>query len=62
MEKRKAIVIAAVVAVATIGAAVVLMPVQAVVLSGKLTIAGSTTVLPINQDCASIFVDMNPAL
>lgn len=62
MEKRKAVVIAAVVAAATIGTAVVLMPVQAAELSGKLTIAGSTTVLPINQDCARIFWDMYPDL
>ena len=31
-------------------------------LSGELTIAGSTTVLPINQECARLLMDKNPAL
>ena len=58
MEKIKAIVIAAIL-VATIGTAVVLMPVQAAELSGELTIAGSTTVLPINQECARLLMEEN---
>ncbi|HJH27548.1 MAG TPA: hypothetical protein C5S37_12495 [Methanophagales archaeon] len=31
-------------------------------LSGELTIAGSTTVLPINQECARLLMENNPAL
>ncbi|HJH27960.1 MAG TPA: phosphate-binding protein, partial [Methanophagales archaeon] len=66
MEKIKAIVIAAIVvaAIATIGVAVVLMPAQGspAELSGELTIAGSTTVLPINQECARLLMEKNPAL
>ncbi|MBN1454661.1 MAG: phosphate ABC transporter substrate-binding protein PstS family protein [Methanomicrobia archaeon] len=31
-------------------------------LSGELTIAGSTTVLPINQECARLLMDANPKL
>jgi phosphate transport system substrate-binding protein len=31
-------------------------------LSGELTIAGSTTVLPINQECARLLMDANPDL
>jgi len=31
-------------------------------LSGKLTVAGSTTVLPINQECARILMERNPDL
>ena len=61
MEKIKAIVIAAIL-VATIGTAVVLTPVQAAELSGKLTIAGSTTVLPINEECARLLREENPDL
>ena len=54
MEKIKAVVIAAIVVavIATVGTAAVPMPVQAAELSGKMKIAGSTTVLPINQECA----------
>ena len=66
MEKIKAVVIVAIVvsAIATIGVAVVLMPAQcsSAELSGKLTIAGSTTVLPINQECARLLMKKNPAL
>ena len=64
MEKNKAVVIAAivVVAIAAIGTAGVLMPARAAELSGELTIAGSTTVLPINQECARLLMDRNPAL
>jgi len=65
MEKNKAIVIAVIVvaAVATIGAAVVLTPKPSPAgLSGELTIAGSTTVLPINQECARLLMDKNPDL
>jgi len=56
MEKIKAIGIMAVVivAIAVIEATAVLMPAQAADLSGELTIAGSTTVLPINQECARL--------
>ncbi|MEA1956905.1 MAG: phosphate ABC transporter substrate-binding protein PstS family protein [Euryarchaeota archaeon] len=66
MEKIKAVVIVAIVvaAIATIGTAVVLMPAQGAPaeLSGKLAIAGSTTVLPINQECARLLMEKNPAL
>jgi len=66
MEKIKAVEIAAIVvaAIATIGTAVVSMPAQGAPaeLSGKLAIAGSTTVLPINQECARLLMDKNPAL
>ena len=66
MEKIKAVVIAAIViaAIAAIGTAVVLMPAQGspAELSGKLAIAGSTTVLPINQECARLLMENNPAL
>ncbi|MEA2033670.1 MAG: phosphate ABC transporter substrate-binding protein PstS family protein [Euryarchaeota archaeon] len=68
MEKIKAVVIMAIViagiAVMVIGATVVSMPAQGapVELSGKLAIAGSTTVLPINQECARLLMDKNPAL
>ena len=31
-------------------------------LSGELTIAGSTTVLPISQECARLLMDKNPGL
>lgn len=66
MEKNKAIVIAAIVvaAIATIGVAIVLTPAQGVPtgLSGKLTVAGSTTVLPINQECARLLMVENSAL
>ncbi|MCW3132934.1 MAG: phosphate ABC transporter substrate-binding protein PstS family protein [Methanophagales archaeon] len=63
MEKIRAIAIVAVV-IAGIGTAVVSMPVQGspAELSGKLTIAGSTTVLPINQECARLLMEKNPAL
>jgi phosphate transport system substrate-binding protein len=64
MEKIKAFVMAAILvaAIATVGTAVVTTPVQAAELSGKLTIAGSTTVLPINQECARILMLENPEL
>lgn len=64
MEKNKAIGIAAIVivAIATIGTAVVLTPAQAAEFSGELTIAGSTTVLPINQECARLLMGENSAL
>jgi phosphate transport system substrate-binding protein len=68
MEKIKAVVIVAIVvagiAVAGIGTAVVSMPAQCAPaeLSGKLAIAGSTTVLPINQECARLLMEKNPAL
>ena len=67
MEKIKVVVIAAIVvaAIATIGTAVVLMPKPSPAgegLSGELTIAGSTTVLPINQECARLLMDKNPGL
>ena len=61
-----AIMVAVVAAIATIGAAVVSVPapVQGVTaeLSGQLTIAGSTTVLPINQECARLLMKKNPGL
>ena len=67
MEKIKEVVIAAILAVVivAIGTAVVLMPKPSPAgegLSGKLAIAGSTTVLPINQECARLLMDKNPAL
>lgn len=31
-------------------------------LSGELAIAGSTTVLPINRECARLLMDKNPGL
>ncbi len=66
MEKIKAIEIMAIVVagIAVIGTAVVLMPAQGAPaeLSGKLAIAGSTTVLPINQECARLLMDKNPGL
>jgi len=61
MEKIKTAVMAAIV-VAMIATAAVPMPVQAAELSGELTIAGSTTVLPINQECARILMVENPEL
>lgn len=51
--------------IATIGVVVVLIPELTPAeegLSGELTIAGSTTVLPINQECARLFMEKNPAL
>ncbi len=62
MEKFVAIGIVAVVIAA--GTAVVLIPAHGspAGLSGELTIAGSTTVLPINQECARILMEKNPAL
>ena len=58
--------VAVVAAIATIGTAVVSVPapVQGVTaeLSGQLTIAGSTTVLPINQECARLLKEKYPAL
>ena len=61
-----AIVIAVVAAITAIGTTVVSIPapVQGVTaeLSGQLTIAGSTTVLPINQECARLLKEKYPAL
>ena len=64
MEKIKTAVMAAIVVamIATISTVAVPMPVQAAELSGELTIAGSTTVLPINQECARILMVENPEL
>jgi phosphate uptake regulator len=64
MGKIKTAVMAAIVVamIATIGTAAVPMPVQAAELSGELTIAGSTTVLPINQECARVLMVENPEL
>ena len=63
MGKNKAIVIAALVAIAAV---TVLTPtMQATTptgLSGELTVAGSTTVLPINQECARLLMEANPDL
>ncbi len=61
MEKIKAIGIA-VIAIATIATGTILASAQAAELSGELTIAGSTTVLPINQDCARLLMEKNPVL
>ena len=59
-----AVATAAVVAVATgaTGAAQAAQAAQAAGLSGELTIAGSTTVLPINQECARLLMKQNPEL
>jgi len=61
-----AIVVAVVAAITAIGTTVVSIPapVQGVTaeLSGQLTIAGSTTVLPINQECARLLKEKYPAL
>ena len=63
MEKKKAITLAALVAMALVAG---LTPaIDAAIptgLSGELTIAGSTTVLPINQECARLLMDANPDL
>ena len=63
MGKNKAIVVAAIVAIALV---TILTPtMQAVTptgLSGELTVAGSTTVLPISQECARLLMDANPDL
>lgn len=63
MKKAKAIAIAALVVMALVAG---LTPaIDAAIptgLSGELTIAGSTTVLPINQECARLLMDANPDL
>jgi phosphate transport system substrate-binding protein len=61
MEKIK-VAMTAVIVIAMIATAAVTMPVQAAELSGKLTISGSTTLLPINQECARILMLENPEL
>jgi len=48
--------------VAVLFPALFLLACDAQELSGKLTIAGSTTVLPINQECANILMERNPDL
>ena len=65
MEKIKVVAIAAiaVVAVAAIVAAVALMPKpEPTGLTGTLTIAGSTTPLPIVYECARLLMERNPGL
>ena len=67
MEKIKAVAIAAIVVVVigVIGTAVVLTPKPSPAgagLSGKLTIAGSTTVLPINLECARLLMEKNSGI
>ncbi|MGC9443661.1 MAG: phosphate ABC transporter substrate-binding protein PstS family protein [Candidatus Methanospirareceae archaeon] len=63
MKKAKAIALAALVLTALVAG---LTPaIDAAIptgLSGELTIAGSTTVLPINQECARLLMDANPDL
>jgi phosphate transport system substrate-binding protein len=63
MGKNKAIVVAALVAIAVV---TVLTPTMHATtptgLSGELTVAGSTTVLPINQECARLLMEANPDL
>jgi phosphate transport system substrate-binding protein len=63
MGKNKAIVMAALVAIAVM---TVLTPMMHAAtqtgLSGELTVAGSTTVLPINQECARLLMNANPDL
>jgi len=63
MEKSKAIGMAAI-AVVAMGVVVGLTPAQGAPtgLSGDLTVAGSTTLLPINQECARLLMDANPNL
>jgi phosphate transport system substrate-binding protein len=63
MGENKAIVVAAIVAIAVV---TVLTPAMHAAtqtgLSGELTVAGSTTVLPINQECARLLMEANPDL
>ena len=63
MEKIKAVAMAAIVVMA-MGVVVGLTPAQGAPtgISGKLTVAGSTTVLPINQECARLLMEENSAL
>jgi phosphate transport system substrate-binding protein len=62
MEKIKAVAMAAIVVMA-MGVVVGLTPTQGAPtgISGKLTVAGSTTVLPINQECARLLMEANSA-
>ena len=61
MGKNKAIVIAALVVVAVLTVFVSMMHATTPTdLSGELTVAGSTTVLPINQECARLLMEANP--
>jgi phosphate transport system substrate-binding protein len=62
MEKIKAVAMAAI-AVTAMGVVVGLTPAQGVPtgISGELTVAGSTTVLPINQECARLLMEANSA-
>jgi phosphate transport system substrate-binding protein len=63
MGENKAIVVAAIVAIAVV---TVMTPTMHAAtqtgLSGELTVAGSTTVLPINQECARLLMEANPDL
>jgi phosphate transport system substrate-binding protein len=64
--KAAAIAAAALMAIAAIGTTVILpLTTKAVVpasVSGTLTIAGSTTILPINEECARLLREANPDL
>jgi ABC-type phosphate transport system substrate-binding protein len=63
MEKIKAVAMAAI-AVMAMGIVLGLTPAQGAPaeLSGELTIAGSTTVLPINEECKRLLMEENSAL
>ncbi len=63
MGKNKAIVVAAMVAIAVVTVVIPAMHAATQTgLSGKVTIAGSTTILPINQECARLLMNANPNL
>ncbi len=63
MEKAKAIALMALVMMALAAGLTPAIDAAAPTgLSGELTIAGSTTVLPINQECARLLMDANPDL
>jgi len=66
MMKAAAISAAGLLAIAAIGTTIVVPVITTAAipagLSGKLTIAGSTTILPINEECARLLRDANPDL
>jgi phosphate transport system substrate-binding protein len=63
MEKVEAVAIAALVLMAIVAGLIPTMHATTPTdLSGELTVAGSTTVLPINQECARLLMNANPDL
>jgi phosphate transport system substrate-binding protein len=63
MEKVEAVAIAALVIMAIVaGLTPAMHAATQTELSGKVTIAGSTTILPINQECARLLMNANPDL